>query len=386
MPFPNYQETYHVWASSGVSENPGASKIQEGWTRERPPFEWENWWHKRVDELLFEFNRGKSRGGAFYPGAGSTSDGPFNEDVTTEFNRGVISAENCRAMAANGVIVASRNVRNDNGHNYTLTMGHSSSGNPSANNITIQLRAQGGHIFCTGNVSAGGNLMVEGAGSFVGDVSGERDGSFERNLFAGGRLDVEGNSAVSGNLDVSGRVLVEGNASVLGDLTGWGRISSNTWIGAQLGMYVGDEGNVVYHRGSFQAFMRSFLGTANVQDARSSLDIKRQTFSRDNPSSTISNVNVICQKIGNFVVARVRVRFTSAVGSNITISNVITDPEFRVASSFNDSCGVLGEEGAGTQARYSAQARVMSNGSIQFSRYGVPNEDRGFSGTLSWPT
>lgn len=41
-----------IWASGGAKIKPSASKIQEGWTPEIPPHQWENWSQNRQDEAI----------------------------------------------------------------------------------------------------------------------------------------------------------------------------------------------------------------------------------------------------------------------------------------------------------------------------------------------
>lgn len=55
---PNFQ---YVWASGGAKVTPSDVKIQDGWTAEVPPFQWENWSQNRQDEaILHLFQKGIS--------------------------------------------------------------------------------------------------------------------------------------------------------------------------------------------------------------------------------------------------------------------------------------------------------------------------------------
>lgn len=46
-----------IWAESPVdSDTPTSGKVATGWTVETPPFEWQNWWQNRVDNMLFHIN------------------------------------------------------------------------------------------------------------------------------------------------------------------------------------------------------------------------------------------------------------------------------------------------------------------------------------------
>lgn len=55
---PNFQ---YVWASGGSKVAPSDVKIQNGWTAEVPPFQWENWSQNRQDEaILHLFQKGIS--------------------------------------------------------------------------------------------------------------------------------------------------------------------------------------------------------------------------------------------------------------------------------------------------------------------------------------
>lgn len=46
------QNIANIWASSGASTNPGASKTNLGWIAEIPTFQNFNWWMNRVDQML----------------------------------------------------------------------------------------------------------------------------------------------------------------------------------------------------------------------------------------------------------------------------------------------------------------------------------------------
>ena len=55
---PNFQ---YVWASGGAKVAPSDVKVQDGWTAEVPPFQWENWSQNRQDEaILHLFQKGIS--------------------------------------------------------------------------------------------------------------------------------------------------------------------------------------------------------------------------------------------------------------------------------------------------------------------------------------
>lgn len=41
-----------AWASGGAIIAPSNTKIQQGWTSEIPPHQWQNWWQNRVDMML----------------------------------------------------------------------------------------------------------------------------------------------------------------------------------------------------------------------------------------------------------------------------------------------------------------------------------------------
>ncbi len=41
-----------IWGSTGLAVDPGSAEINNGWAAEIPPFETQNFWQKRVDELL----------------------------------------------------------------------------------------------------------------------------------------------------------------------------------------------------------------------------------------------------------------------------------------------------------------------------------------------
>tara|TARA_R110000803_G_scaffold13482_1_gene37853 strand:- start:4074 stop:5186 length:1113 start_codon:yes stop_codon:yes gene_type:complete len=47
----------NIWGSSGSAIDPGSAKINAGWGAEIPPFETQNFWQKRVDEILGEAER-----------------------------------------------------------------------------------------------------------------------------------------------------------------------------------------------------------------------------------------------------------------------------------------------------------------------------------------
>lgn len=41
-----------LWAETGSTEQPETIKIQQGWVNEIPPFEYQNWWQLRVDQVI----------------------------------------------------------------------------------------------------------------------------------------------------------------------------------------------------------------------------------------------------------------------------------------------------------------------------------------------
>lgn len=47
----------NIWGSSGTATDPGDAKVNTGWAAEIPPFETQNFWQKRVDELLQNLER-----------------------------------------------------------------------------------------------------------------------------------------------------------------------------------------------------------------------------------------------------------------------------------------------------------------------------------------
>lgn len=57
----NKPDLTHIWANSGDVRAPSALKIDEGWTSEIPPFQWENYAQNRQDQgLVHIFQKGIS--------------------------------------------------------------------------------------------------------------------------------------------------------------------------------------------------------------------------------------------------------------------------------------------------------------------------------------
>lgn len=47
------RETFaNIWASGGAIVDPGAGKTTTGFVAEDPPYQWQNWWQRRVDNML----------------------------------------------------------------------------------------------------------------------------------------------------------------------------------------------------------------------------------------------------------------------------------------------------------------------------------------------
>lgn len=53
----NKPDFTNLWASGGARLTPVPSKIQQGWTPEIPPHQWENWVQYRQDQMLAHVNQ-----------------------------------------------------------------------------------------------------------------------------------------------------------------------------------------------------------------------------------------------------------------------------------------------------------------------------------------